>query len=100
MNDQPPARNTEEEWILKYRAAMNAQPVKESLGKQLAAAFENACSSVVSTLDRVVARWLSPRFLRLKNIMQVPIVRRPSLKVPPEKIRSQGAQEGRSARVG
>jgi hypothetical protein len=48
MNSQrTPAGITDEEWIAKYRAALNAVPVQQSRWTKLRAAFEQARSILV-----------------------------------------------------
>jgi hypothetical protein len=58
QNHQTPPRDLEEEWIVKYRAALNAAPIEQSLVTRLHAAFSNACSIVLSRSVTVVDRWV------------------------------------------
>jgi len=55
---QPPTRDMEEEWIVKYRAALNAAPIEQSCVERVRAALTNVCSLVVSYSATVVDKWI------------------------------------------
>jgi hypothetical protein len=49
-----PTTNVEEEWIVKYRAALDAAPIEQSLATRLRAVLIHACSIVLSYTVKVV----------------------------------------------
>jgi hypothetical protein len=96
-NQQDGAKTIEEEWILKYRAAISAVPIKPPRAVRLRASIDNTCRLVVSNVGRIVRQWIQthPPAPRLRGNV-VPIQHRepPSRKpqsFPISEIRSKNA---------
>jgi hypothetical protein len=53
-----PTTNIEEEWIVKYRAALNAAPIKRSHAARLRATWSHACSIMLSYSVKVIDKWI------------------------------------------
>jgi hypothetical protein len=47
----------DEEWIVKYRAALNAAPIHEPRAVRFRAALDSAYSNIVSSIGRIVDVW-------------------------------------------
>ncbi|HKH98948.1 MAG TPA: hypothetical protein VJ999_07560 [Candidatus Sulfotelmatobacter sp.] len=61
---QAPAGITDEEWIAKYRAAIDAVPIEQSRWVKLRALLDDACRVVFANVTRAINKWKHPMSLR------------------------------------
>jgi len=57
-NIEEETASIEEEWIVKYRAALDAAPIERSLATRLRAALIHTCGIVRSYTVKVVDKWI------------------------------------------
>ncbi len=59
MNSQPPkVKDAPEEWIVKYRAAMDSDPTPQTRTSRLLAVLDHASSTMVSKMAKFVDDWI------------------------------------------
>lgn len=56
-NDQIPRSASEDAWIVKYRAALDAVPAPQTRGQKLQSVFANACAFVIAKAVTMFGSW-------------------------------------------
>ena len=77
-----PARDVEEEWIVKYRAALNAAPIAQSRATRLFATLTHACSVLHSLTVRAVDAWLRWQSSAMNPSLQPKLISSQRLQAP------------------
>lgn len=91
---QPPTRDIEEDWIVKYRAALNAAPIEQSLATRLRAALTYAWSLALAHTVTVVNKWSHWQSFLTNPTLQPKLTANERLRIPFRKSDCSPAQEG------
>jgi hypothetical protein len=79
-NNQNPRSASEDAWIVKYRAALDAIPAPQTRGQKLQSVFSNACAFVIAKAATTFGSWFIGAQLSPKS----KFVPRPAIR-PPER---------------
>jgi len=101
MDDpQTQERDAEQEWILKYRAALDAVPAREPWGHKVGARLQESVKNFTAGAARILAEWIEAGVRKVKRIVKTGVELKPPLKPSPMNIRSKQSGEEVPRRVG
>lgn len=97
MNDRQGNGNTEDDWIVKYRAALQAVPVRRSRGERLRGVFHNVFLGVAHVAGRFAGVFRSKPKAKLASSA---VMHQQQIPWRRKKIEPLGAGEGGSKNTG
>lgn len=85
--NEVPADNAEQQWIAKYRQALDAAalPIQHSRAMNLCEAVVRAWGLAASNVGKIVEQWIHPHSLRTVATIKVDATRFQQSRTPPER---------------